>query len=81
MSLSNHTYLSIEQIISHEEDKLMSGNKLSAKQQEILEYIRDNIIAKGYPPAVREICVIKYSPPVMLQSSHRLRFKVLGKCR
>ncbi len=34
----------------------MSGNKLSAKQQEILEYIRDNIIAKGYPPAVREIC-------------------------
>ena len=34
----------------------MSGNKLSAKQKEILEYIRDNIIAKGYPPAVREIC-------------------------
>ncbi|MBR4514621.1 MAG: transcriptional repressor LexA [Lachnospiraceae bacterium] len=34
----------------------MAGNKLTAKQQEILEYIRDNIIAKGYPPAVREIC-------------------------
>ena len=34
----------------------MAGNTLTAKQQEILEYIRDNIIAKGYPPAVREIC-------------------------
>ena len=29
---------------------------LSAKQQEILEYIKDEILHKGYPPAVREIC-------------------------
>ena len=30
--------------------------KISAKQQEILEYIKDEILHKGYPPAVREIC-------------------------
>lgn len=30
--------------------------KITAKQQEILEYIKDEILRKGYPPAVREIC-------------------------
>lgn len=34
----------------------MSKGKITAKQQEILEYIKSNILAKGYPPAVREIC-------------------------
>ncbi|MBQ8923545.1 MAG: transcriptional repressor LexA [Lachnospiraceae bacterium] len=29
---------------------------LSAKQQEILEYLKECILKKGYPPAVREIC-------------------------
>ena len=29
---------------------------ITAKQQEILEYIKQQILAKGYPPAVREIC-------------------------
>ena len=29
---------------------------LSAKQTEILEYIKAQILAKGYPPSVREIC-------------------------
>lgn len=33
----------------------MSG-KISKKQSEILEYIKAQILAKGYPPAVREIC-------------------------
>ena len=32
------------------------SNELSTKQQQILEYIKDEILAKGYPPAVREIC-------------------------
>lgn len=31
-------------------------NKVSAKQQEILDYLKTCILAKGYPPAVREIC-------------------------
>ena len=34
----------------------MSTGKISAKQQEILEYIKESILNKGYPPAVREIC-------------------------
>ncbi len=34
----------------------MSGKKISAKQQEILDYLKETILKKGYPPAVREIC-------------------------
>ena len=34
----------------------MAYGKISAKQQEILEYIKNEILHKGYPPAVREIC-------------------------
>ena len=35
----------------------MAGNgRISSKQEEILEYIKKEILAKGYPPAVREIC-------------------------
>lgn len=34
----------------------MEQGKITAKQQEILEYIKENILRKGYPPAVREIC-------------------------
>lgn len=32
------------------------SDKLSSKQQQILEYIKEEILAKGYPPTVREIC-------------------------
>lgn len=34
----------------------MSYGKISAKQREILEYLKSQILSKGYPPAVREIC-------------------------
>ncbi|MGI5946626.1 MAG: transcriptional repressor LexA [Lachnospiraceae bacterium] len=34
----------------------MANGKITAKQQEILEYIKETILKKGYPPAVREIC-------------------------
>ena len=34
----------------------MANRKISAKQKEILEYIKEEILKKGYPPAVREIC-------------------------
>ncbi len=34
----------------------MKYGKITAKQQEILEYIKEEILSKGYPPAVREIC-------------------------
>ncbi|MGN0416827.1 MULTISPECIES: transcriptional repressor LexA [Anaerostipes] len=34
----------------------MSREQLSDKQQQILEFIKQRILEKGYPPAVREIC-------------------------
>ncbi|MCM1088121.1 MAG: transcriptional repressor LexA [Muribaculaceae bacterium] len=34
----------------------MGYGKITKKQQEILDYIKDEILKKGYPPAVREIC-------------------------
>lgn len=30
--------------------------KISSKQQEILDFIKDSLLNKGYPPSVREIC-------------------------
>ena len=34
----------------------MAHGRITEKQQEILEYIKETILKKGYPPAVREIC-------------------------
>lgn len=34
----------------------MGYGKITAKQTEILEYLKKEIINRGYPPAVREIC-------------------------
>ena len=34
----------------------MGYGKITAKQQEILDYIKDEILKRGYPPTVREIC-------------------------
>lgn len=34
----------------------MGTGKITAKQQEVLDYIKETILKKGYPPAVREIC-------------------------
>ncbi len=34
----------------------MGYGKISTKQNEILEYLKAQIISRGYPPAVREIC-------------------------
>ena len=34
----------------------MAQGKISKKQLEILEYIKSQILERGFPPAVREIC-------------------------
>ena len=34
----------------------MDKGKISKKQEEILEYIKSQILERGFPPAVREIC-------------------------
>ena len=34
----------------------MSYGKITSKQLEILDYMKNQILNKGYPPSVREIC-------------------------
>ena len=34
----------------------MAYGKISTKQMEILEYIKSEILNKGFPPSVHEIC-------------------------
>ena len=34
----------------------MAYGRISSKQQEILDYIKNEILNRGFPPAVREIC-------------------------
>lgn len=34
----------------------MEMDRITPKQREILEYIKEHILEKGYPPSVREIC-------------------------
>ncbi len=34
----------------------MAKGRITAKQQEILDFIKQRILERGYPPAVREIC-------------------------
>ena len=34
----------------------MAQGKITEKQRQILEYIKSEILSKGYPPAVRDIC-------------------------
>lgn len=43
-------------MVPHKEDLNMAYGKISPKQQEILDYIKNTIMNKGFPPAVREIC-------------------------
>ena len=35
---------------------IMSYGKITQKQQEILEYMKNEILNRGFPPSVREIC-------------------------
>ena len=34
----------------------MAQGKITAKQEEILEYIKSQILERGFPPSVRDIC-------------------------
>ena len=34
----------------------MAYGRITKKQTEILEYIKSQILNKGYPPSVRDIC-------------------------
>ena len=41
----------------------MSEGNITPKQKEILEYIKDQILTRGFPPAVRELSLIHISEP------------------
>ena len=45
-----------DRISGKDKDLGMAHGKITVKQQQILDYIKDEILNKGYPPAVREIC-------------------------
>lgn len=34
----------------------MTYGRISKKQQEILDYMKNEILNRGFPPSVREIC-------------------------
>ena len=51
----------------------MALEKISDKQKEILEFIKGEILNRGYPPSVRDICEgvhLKSTSSVMLISRH-----------
>ncbi|MCH5252151.1 MAG: transcriptional repressor LexA [Lachnospiraceae bacterium] len=48
----------------------MGKGRISSKQTEILEYIKEQIIEKGYPPAVREICAAVHLKSTSSVHSH-----------
>ncbi len=48
----------------------MGNGRISKKQSEILEYIKKQIIEKGYPPAVREICAAVHLKSTSSVHSH-----------
>jgi repressor LexA len=43
-------------LFTYKRRRNMSYGKITAKQQEILDYIKKTTLERGYPPAVREIC-------------------------
>lgn len=48
----------------------MGNGRISSKQSEILEYIKEQILQKGYPPAVREICAAVHLKSTSSVHSH-----------
>lgn len=44
------------QVLKKKKEVYMAQGKISPKQLEILEYIKSQILERGFPPAVRDIC-------------------------
>lgn len=56
----------------------MASGKITAKQQEILNYIKDEILKKGYPPTVREICETVHLKSTSSVHSHLETLEING---
>lgn len=56
----------------------MASGKITVKQQEILNYIKDEILKKGYPPTVREICETVHLKSTSSVHSHLETLEING---
>ena len=59
----------------------MSSSELSNKQLMILEFIKEQLLAKGYPPSVREICQAVGLKSTSTVHSHLNKLGKLGYIR
>ena len=59
----------------------MAKGPISDKQAKILEYIKDQIMEKGYPPAVREICEAVHLKSTSSVHSHLATLEKRGYIR
>lgn len=59
----------------------MAQDKITAKQEEILAYIKQTILKKGYPPAVREICEAVHLKSTSSVHSHLATLEEKGLIR
>ena len=59
----------------------MSSNELSNKQLMILEFIKEQLLSKGYPPSVREICKAVGLKSTSTVHSHLNKLEKLGYIR
>lgn len=59
----------------------MANGKITEKQKKILEYIKQEILNKGYPPSVREICEAVHLKSTSSVHSHLERLEKNGYIR
>lgn len=59
----------------------MHQDKITAKQTEILEYIKECVLNKGYPPSVREICEAVHLKSTSSVHSHLATLEEKGYIR
>ena len=59
----------------------MHQDKITAKQTEILEYIKECVLKKGYPPSVREICEAVHLKSTSSVHSHLATLEEKGYIR
>ena len=59
----------------------MHQDKITAKQTEILEYIKESVLKKGYPPSVREICEAVHLKSTSSVHSHLATLEEKGYIR
>ncbi len=56
----------------------MAKGKITAKQEEILNYMKEEILTKGYPPTVREICQAVHLKSTSSVHAHLATLEKLG---